>query len=260
MKFIISDKNKFQVFSTLFRHLPTFTETINLHVTDEGIYAQGMDSSQISLFEINLAKEWFDEFVCEKNCVIGLMCSIFFKVFQCIDSLEQKMTFNYTDDKDFLDITLEGDNVKKEFQISLLDIDMEMLNIPETEYDVDIEIKSLDISNYINQMLIFDETFSLRCTQEEIIMKSNSESGSMSIILSDDSIIEYAIEEELDLTQNFSLNYIKKMCAFSKMTRHTFINMKRDTPMRFHQSLDDKKCEESNNYIRFYLAPKLDEE
>ena len=223
MKFVISDKKKFLVFSTLFRHLPTFTETINLHVTDEGIYAQGMDSSQISLFEINLAKEWFDEFVCEKNCVIGLMCSIFFKVFQCIDSLEQKMTFNYTDEKDFLDIMLEGDNVKKEFQISLLDIDMEMLTIPETEYDVDIEIKSLDISNYINQLLIFDETFSLKCTQEEIIMKSKSESGSTSIILSDDSIIEYAIEEDLEITQNFSLNYIKKMCAFSKMNSYSLL-------------------------------------
>jgi len=29
--------------------------------------------------------------------------------------------------------------------------------------------------------------------------------------------------------------------------------------MRFHQSLDKKGCDESENYIRFYLAPKIED-
>ena len=259
MKFVISDKKKFSVFSTLFRHLPQFTETINLHVTEEGIYVQGMDTSQISLFEIKLNSEWFDEFSCKKNCVIGLVCSVFYKVFQCIDNLEQKMTIMFDEKKDTLSVKLEGDNIVKDFEISLLDIDSEVLNIPPTVYDVDIEIDSISIANYINQMLIFDETFTLRSTQENIILTSKSESGSMSITMHEESIISYAIEEDLDLTLNFSLNYIKKICAFSKMTKSTFINMKEGTPMRFHQSLDGKGFDDSENYIRFYLAPKMDD-
>tara|TARA_Y100000816_G_scaffold237528_1_gene183524 strand:- start:1935 stop:2714 length:780 start_codon:yes stop_codon:yes gene_type:complete len=259
MKFVISDKKKFSVFTTLFRHLPQFTETINLHVTEEGIYVQGMDTSQISLFEIKLNSEWFDEFICKKSCVIGLVCSVFYKVFQCIDNLEQKMTIVFDEKKDTLSVKLEGNNIVKDFEISLLDIDSEVLNIPPTVYDVDIEIDSVSIANYINQMLIFDETFTLRSTQENIILTSKSESGSMSITMHEESIISYAIEEDLDLTLNFSLNYIKKICAFSKMTKSTFINMKAGTPMRFHQSLDDKGFEDSENYIRFYLAPKMDD-
>jgi proliferating cell nuclear antigen len=259
MKFVISDKKKFSVFSTLFRHLPQFTETINLHVSETGIYVQGMDTSQISLFEIKLKNDWFDEFTCEKNCVIGLVCSVFYKVFQCIDNLEQKMTIMFDETKDKLNVKLEGNNIIKDFEISLLDIDSEILNIPETEYDVDIEIDSGSIANYINQMLIFDETFTLRTTQENIILSSKNESGSMSITIKEESIISYAIEEELDLTLSFSLNYIKKICAFSKITKSTFINMKKNTPMRFHQSLDNKGFNESENYIRFYLAPKIDD-
>ena len=140
-----------------------------------------------------------------------------------------------------------------------MDIESEVLNIPVTVYDVDIEIDSVSIANYINQMLIFDETFTLRSKQENIILTSKSESGSMSITMNEESIISYAIEEDLDLTQNFSLNYIKKICAFSKLTKTTFINMKGETPMRFHQSLDEKGFDESENYIRFYLAPKMDD-
>lgn len=259
MKIVISDRKKFSVFTTLFRHLPQFTETINLHVTDTGIYVQGMDTSQISLFEIKLKKDWFDEFTCESNCVIGLVCGVFYKVFQCIDDIEQKMTLIFDESTEKLNVKLEGNNIIKDFEISLLDIDSELLNIPETEYDVDIEIDSGSIANYINQMLIFDETFTLRTTQENIILTSKSESGSMSITMQEESIISYAIEEGLDLSLNFSLNYIKKICAFSRMTKSTFINMKRETPMRFHQSLDNKGFNESENYIRFYLAPKIED-
>jgi len=259
MKFVISDKKKFSVFTTLFRHLPQFTETINLHVAETGIYVQGMDTSQISLFEIKLKNDWFDEFICESNCVIGLVCSVFYKVFQCIDDMEQKMTVIFDENKETLNVKLEGNNIIKDFEISLLDIDSEVLNIPETEYDIDIEIDSGSIANYINQMLIFDETFTLRTTQENIILTSKSESGSMSITIQEESIISYAIEEDLDMSLNFSLNYIKKICAFSRMTKSTFINMKRETPMRFHQSLDKKGCDDSENYIRFYLAPKIED-
>ena len=69
----------------------------------------------------------------------------------------------------------------------------------------------------------------------------------MSITMQEESIISYAIEEDLDMSLNFSLNYIKKICAFSRMTKSTFINMKRETPMRFQQSLDNKGFNESEN-------------
>ena len=112
MKFVISDRKKFHVFSTLFRHLPQFTETINMHITEEGIYVQGMDTSQISLFEIKLKKEWFDEFICEKSCVIGLVCSVFYRVFQCIFvGMDQKMSLMFDENKDALEVKLESDKI-----------------------------------------------------------------------------------------------------------------------------------------------------
>lgn len=260
MNIVISQKDKFNIFSNIFRHLPLFMETVNINVSDKGIYVQGMDTGQVCLFELVFKSDWFDSFITYKNYVIGIHCATFYKVIQCIEDQEQKMTLYY-DDGDLLKVSLEGDNkVNKYFSLPLIDIDSETMDIPETEYEVDMEILSTSITNYINQLMIFDETFSIQCTQEKIRMKSQSDSGNLSIEMTEDNVLMYAIEEELELQQNFSLKYVKNMCAFSKITDSVIINIKNDTPMRFHQSLDDREdFNESENYLRFYIAPKIDE-
>ena len=238
-------------------------DTVNINVTDKGIYMQGMDTSQVCLFELKLIPEWFDTFEREQNYVLGLHCTTFYKVIQCIEDVEQTMTLTY-DDGDKLNIAIESkehSKVNKYFEIPLIDIDSEMLNIPETEYTVDMEINSNSISNYITELAIFDEEFTIICNQDKISMKSKSESGGLRIEMSEDSILLYAIEEEIKgIEQIYSLKYVKDICSFSKITDSVVINLKEENPMRFHQSLDDVDLfTESENYLRFYIAPKIED-
>ena len=265
MKIVISNKNKFNAFANIFRYLPVFMDTVNINVNEKGIYMQGMDSSQVTLAELKITPEWFNEFETDRGYVLGLHCATFFKVIQCIEDTEQKMTLTY-DDGDYLKIAIESDAktlVNKYFELPLIEMDCDMLEIPDVEYDVDMEISSQSISNYINQLMIFDEEFKITCSQDKIHMNSKSESGSLKIEMSEDSILLYAIDDEMEsIEQNFSLTYVKNICAFSKITKAVVINLKEQTPMRFHQSLDEDEVDlfsDSKNYIRFYLAPKMED-
>ena len=68
------------------------------------------------------------------------------------------------------------------------------------------------------------------------------------------------IEEGKTFEETYALTYVKNMCSFSKITSSVVINLKSETPMRFHQSLDDVDIfENSKNYIRIYLAPKIED-
>ena len=261
MEIVISDKTKFKIFSNVFRYLPVFMDNVNIHVTNKGIYMQGMDMAQVCLFELNLTSEWFDKFENKKNFVLGMHCKTFYKVIQCIDDVEQIMTLTY-DDGDRLNIAIEStDNTKvnKYFEIPLIDLDSEILTIPETDYEVDMEINSSSITNYVTELGIFDEEFTITCEQDKIYMKSKSESGGLRIEMSEDSILLYAIEEGLvKIEQTYSLRYVKDICAFSKITDSVVINLNKGTPMRFHQSFDDVDLfTESKNHLRFYIAPKI---
>ena len=259
MKIVIKEKEKFNVFSNIFRYLPLFMDMVNIHVNSEGIYLQGMDTSQVCLFELKLLEDWFTEFETEKSYVLGIHCNTFWKVIQCLEDINQIMKLEY-DDGDNLKVSLESDRINKYFDLPLIDIDSEMLVIPECEYEVDIEIHSVNITNYVNQLMIFDEDFKITCTEDNIFMKSKSESGSLSIEMNDNNIILYSIEEGKKMEQTFALTYVKNMCSFSKITKSVVINLKDETPMRFHQSLDDVDIfENSKNYIRIYLAPKIED-
>ena len=265
MKIVISNKAKFNAFSNIFRYLPVFMDTVNIFIKETGIYMQGMDTAQVALAELKIENNWFNKYETDKDYVLGIHCATFYKVIQCIEDTEQKMTLTY-DDGDNLKIAIESDEktlVNKYFELPLIDIDSEVLHIPDTDYDIDMEISSNSITNYTNQLMIFDDEFTITCTQENIYMKSKSESGSLKIEMSEDSILLYAIDDELEkLELNFSLTYVKNICAFSKITQSVVINIKENTPMRFHQSLDEDEVEifsDSKNYIRFYIAPKIDD-
>jgi len=263
MKLVISNKKKFKIFSNVFRYLPVFMDTVNINITNKGMYMQGMDTSQVCLFELKLLPSWFDIFELDKDSVLGMHCITFYKVIQCIEDVEQTMTLTYNDG-DNLNIAIESDEknkVNKYFELPLIDIDTDMLDIPETEYTIDMEIHSNTIANYITELSIFDEEFTIMCNQDKISMKSKSESGSLIIEMCEDSILLYAIEEDIDgIEQKYSLKYVKDICSFSKITDSVVINLKEETPMRFHQSLDEVDLfTESENYLRFYIAPKIED-
>ena len=160
-----------------------------------------MDAAQVCLFELKLKEDWFDSFKTDKSYVLGIHSLTFYKVIQCLEDNEQVMKINFNDG-DYLNIALENKNgekgINKYFELPLVDIDAEMLDIPETEYSIDMEIMSQSISNYIGQLLIFDETFTLCCSNETIKMKSKSENGSLSIEMSDENILMYAVEDNIE--------------------------------------------------------------
>ena len=91
MEIVIADKDKFTKFSSIFRHLPLFMDTVNIHVNTNGIYLQGMDTSQVCLFELRLQDDWFTSYQVEHNVVLGIHCNTFYKVIQCLEDNNQHM-------------------------------------------------------------------------------------------------------------------------------------------------------------------------
>ena len=85
MKIVITSPLKVRKITKIFHYLKDLSTDININCSSDGLYAQGMDSAHVSLFEINLQQSWFDEYECEKDDIIGINCELFYKVISCID-------------------------------------------------------------------------------------------------------------------------------------------------------------------------------
>ena len=62
MNILISQAGKCEIFSQVFQHIKLFTEHINIHFRENGLYIQTMDGSHVSIFELSMPNTWFDEY------------------------------------------------------------------------------------------------------------------------------------------------------------------------------------------------------
>ena len=62
MKLVITDTRKVSQFAGILKNLKNFSIDIEFHINHQRLYAQGMDSSHVCLFELVLLCDWFTEF------------------------------------------------------------------------------------------------------------------------------------------------------------------------------------------------------
>ena len=56
MNIVINNPQKADSFASLFQHIKLFSEHVNVMFEKERVYLQSMDTSRVSIFEIELSK------------------------------------------------------------------------------------------------------------------------------------------------------------------------------------------------------------
>jgi proliferating cell nuclear antigen PCNA len=271
MKLVIKDKQKAEKFSHIFRHLKQFVDIISLYFDNEKLYAQGMDGSHVGLFELSISKEWFDEYEINKEDVknIATKTSILHKVINTREE-NQSISIEYDNFPDKLNISFESDikeEYNKYFELSLIDLSEDLMNLDGHECQVDMIFPTKNFSSLIEQHAIFNDNIQIFCSEEEIKFTTKGDEGEMKVKMSIDDLNEYAIEEDKEITQSFSLNHLNTMCQFNKLSSEVLIGFCEDKPMLMkyilddvNPSIDNEEQNVSSNYIRFFLAPKINDD
>jgi proliferating cell nuclear antigen PCNA len=259
MNIQITEPVKCDIFSQVFQHIKLFTEHINITFREEGLYIQTMDNSHVSVFELNIPNTWFDSYsLKEGDIVIGLHSAMLFKVLHSRDK-HHEISLNTPDkshDKLLIDFTSEISEVfNRHYEVLLMEIDSEQLHIPDMEYEAEFTLSAITFGNLIDQLKLFGDTLELNCSEENIGLSSDScEIGKMTVNIPIEDIVSFAIDEGSILNQSFNLNYLHNICGYSKITKNIDIFLKTGCPIRITYPLDEENC-----YIRFYLAPKIDD-
>lgn len=259
MKFIQVDPKRTNNIAIILNCLKQFSDTVTLRFSEDGIDVQGLDGSHVSLFEWKLTRDWFTEYIWTGDDDIqtaSLSTGIMHKVISTFHE-DQRMTMDIqaTGDNVSLSFTSGKETCDKHFELPLIDVDNDLLEIPEKDSDIDLIISSKKFSELIGQFEIFDNTLSFKFSDEDIVMKATGVDGSMKASMSLDDVTEFALAEDKDeIKQSFALRYIKMMCSFSKISSETCMEFTIDSPMKLKYNMAD------DSYIQFYLAPKLGDE
>lgn len=260
MKLIITDFSKATKFQYLFSNLKIFSESINLNIDENRIYAQGMDKSQCCLFQFNLKSTWFNEYSVDEDVPknIGIPSSALYKMLNTRNE-NQSIELSHSNDEDNMDIVFSSNDTtktyNKQFQLPLMDIDSNLLNIPDSEYDADITIKSSVIKDIADELSIFDEKINIIMDQDTVQFKTSGSEGNMTITLNNNDIIEFGIIEGETINQTYNLKLLKGICNYNKLANDVKLSISNNKPLVIRFNLDD-----DDNFISFYLAPYMDDE
>ena len=269
MKLIISNSSKAIKFTNIFNNLKNFTETTNMIFSDDGLYIQGMDKTQCCLFELKINNHWFDSYEFDKSNdaeKIGISNSIMHKILNTRRD-NQKINISYSGNPDKLSIHfLNEDNEKneqiktefnKKIDIPLMDLESQLLSVPNTEYEAEITISSNMMREIVDELSIFNDKLEISLNEENINLKSSGIEGEMGITIKNDDIIEYAIVENGNLKQSYSIKFFKLMTGFNKLSSEVKLGFSEVNPMLMLYALEPN-CSELN-YIKFYLAPYIND-
>lgn len=256
MKIGINSGTKCEIFVILFQQLKQFAEHINVMFDTNGLFIQGMDPSHIIIFELRLPSTWFSFYEVTESITIGINTIIISKVLNVHDK-SQSMEIS-TGDKDVLTIQYLNSSNKLVFdkllEVPLLDIEYDLMEIPEMEYQAEFSLDSSTFATLINQMKQFSDNMTITCSEEKIHLSSHSEEkGKMMTHIPIDDLHEFAIEEDKTLEMTFAIKYIYDVTTYQKICKQISICVSENSPIKMMYEIDE------NAHMVFFMAPRIDD-
>lgn len=274
MNIVINNAIKADIFVSLFQHISKFTENVNLMFETDRFYMQSMNTAHVVILEICLPKEWFDIYEIEGGSLkIGINTALFYKVLKKREKTQQiNICYNHsendslhffftTNTNNTNSVTDESSKKKeevfdKDFEIPLVDVEEEILSIPDIEYQAELSLSTDKFANLISQLKDFGETLEIQCSEDKITLCAHScENGKMITRILIEDLTEFSIEENENIQMEFALKYLHDICLYQKLSKLVELKISKDFPIRIMYSLGVEK----DATFLFYLAPKMAE-
>jgi proliferating cell nuclear antigen len=232
----------------VFEVLKDIINDVNVYFTPAGIHILTLDTARVTLVNMSLGAENFEEYECPEEVIAGLNMSNVYKLLKSVTG-QDTLTLR-VEGRDVMDILIEN-SVKKSstnFRLKLLDINEDVLNLPDIQMNVistmpsvDFQRITRDMGNLSNEMTIIRDghNLELSCIGDFADQKT---------------ILDFP--EAVKRTGNiFSLKYINlftkatNMCASVQLMQDS---ENENMPIIFRYTIANL------GDLRFYLAPKID--
>jgi len=140
----------------------------------------------------------------------------------------------------------------------LLDIDSDALGIPETDYKSVVKTSSPEFQKICSNLTTWGDTVVIKTSKDDVTFSVSGEIGSGNIKLKPHAADDEEGGTAIDLTEAVTLTFaLRKLVAFTKATSlssSVTISLSPDIPLAVEYTI------EQMGYIRYYLAPKIEDD
>jgi proliferating cell nuclear antigen len=234
----------------IFEVLKDIINDVNVYFDSQGVHILTLDTARVTLVHMTLGSDNFEEYDCPVQITAGLNMTNVYKLLKSISGADI-LTMDVTD-RDYMDIRIENATKKSvtNFKLKLLDINEDMLDLPDVNMNTVTTIPSVDLQRIARDMGNLSNEIDIWRYENKM------EVSCLGDFANQQTVIEFP--EDIGNCRTggtFSLKYINlftkatNMCSSVQLMQdstHT------DMPIVFRYTIANL------GDIKFYLAPKVE--
>lgn len=237
---------------TIFEVLKDIINDVNVYFRPEGVKILTLDTARVTLVHMFLPAENFEEYQCAGGELIaGLNMANTYKLLKSVtsnDSLTMRI-----EDRDVLEIQIENTvkHSKTSFKLKLMDINEDILEVPEIPMDLVTTIPSVDFQRVTRDMANLSNDMSIVRCRDTLELSCAGDFADQTTVIECNSFEK----EDIRVGNVFSLKYINmftkatNLCASVQILQDSTND---EMPIVFRYAIANL------GDIQFFLAPKLD--
>jgi len=232
---------------------------VNFECDEKGIGLQAMDSSHVALVSMFLSECAFSEYKCTKHTALGVNVESLSKIFKLCGQ-NDTVTIRAEDDADRITFVFESPEADKmsDFDLKLVDLDAEALTIPEQDYGVKVDLPAAELQRICKDLQSFGDQAVITANKEFVKFTVLGDVGSGNVTLKPnrnekDPVIIQVKNNPTSAT--YGLRFLNLFTKATGLCSNVELRLSDEIPMVVTYLL----VEEKYGFLKFYLAPKIDD-
>ena len=235
---------------SVFEVLKDIINDVNVYFDAQGVHILTLDTARVTLVHMTLGAENFEEYDCPTTITAGLNMTNMYKLLKTISGADT-LTIDVTD-RDYMDIQIENLTKKSltNFKLKLLDINEDMLDLPDVNMDVITTMPAVDLQRISRDMGNLASEIDIWRYADKLDVSCRGDFANQQ------TVIEFPENIGHDRTGGtFSLKYINLFTKATNMCSSVQLmqaSASTDMPIVFRYTIANL------GDLKFYLAPKIE--
>lgn len=227
---------------------------VNIDCTSAGLSLQSMDDAHVTLVILQMRAAGFENYRCDRTLPIGINMSSLSKIIKCGNN-EDTLTLKANDDGETLSVVFEspkGDKVS-DYELKLMDLDIEHLSVPEATYDVNVRLSSSEFQRICRDLQNISESVTISAIKDCLKFSAEGEIANGSIMVQSGAVGDSSTQINMvqPASLGLSLKFLNMFTKATSLSEHVILGLSDGVPMLVEYPIEDL------GYLRFYLAPKV---
>ena len=220
-------------------------------VNKDAIELVAMDPANVAMVIFKLLSSSFTEYDVRKDVEIAINLSNLKQVMR--RTKPDDMLTLELDPNNKLKIQLKGAHLRT-FNLPIIQLDEKEQKVPDLKFPVTIKLPSLALNDAIEDVDVVAESVTFIAEPKKFTINAEGDLSQVSIEMKEGENTKIALDGSEKVKAKYSIEYLKKMIAGSKIADEVSVHFNKDYPLKLEYKAVDKVM------LSFILAPRVENE